>query len=141
MDDGIRLLLKDHLGDNVFKGILKPDEKNCTVKDTTIFGRPAYVISQEKTETTFGVETYTKIIEWVDKMNGLPYYKYGSGKAGDKVITDGKIKLTEANVAYDGASANFTGFGPVLNISMAQITLRLLLYTRMVTEKISLIST
>lgn len=105
MDDGIRMLMKDQLGDNVFTDILKPDGKNCTAKDTTLFGRPAYVITREKTENTFGVEAYTKITEWVDKENSLPYYKYGIGKAGDKVISDGKVfEITafSAEPTYEG---------------------------------------
>ena len=112
MDDGIRMFLKEQLGDNVFKDILKPDGKNCTAKDTTIFGRPAYVIIQEKTENTFGVDTYTKITEWVDKENNLPYYKYGVGKAGDKVIADGKVfEITDfsATPSYEGFIISLDG--------------------------------
>ena len=76
VDEAVLDFLKDQLGDNIFKGILKPDGKNCTARDTTIFGRPAYVITEEKTEEILSVKTYSKVIEWVDKENGLPYYKY-----------------------------------------------------------------
>ncbi len=112
MNDGVRMLLKDQLGDNVFMDILKPDGKNCTARDTTIFGRPTYVIVQEKTENSFGVDTYTKITEWVDKENNLPYYKYGIGKAGDKVIADGKVfEITEfsATPTYEGFIISLDG--------------------------------
>lgn len=112
MDDGVRMLLKGQLGDNVFQDILRPDGENCTAKDTTIFGRPAYVIVQEKTENSFGVDTYTKITEWVDKENNLPYYKYGVGKAGDKVIADGKVfEITSfsANPSYEGFIMSLDG--------------------------------
>jgi len=118
MDDGIKMLLKNQMGDNVFTGVLKPDKKNGTVKDTTVFGRPAYVIIQEKTEVTFGVETYTKVIEWVDKENALPYYKYGLGKAGDKLITDGKVfEITafSANPTYEGFIISLDGLTEVTN--------------------------
>lgn len=112
MDDGVKMLLKDQLGDNVFQDILRPGGKDCTARDTTIFGRPAYVIIRERNESTFGVDTYTRIIEWVDKENGLPYYKYGLGKAGDKVISDGKVfEITEfsANPTYEGFVMSLDG--------------------------------
>ena len=112
MDDGVRMLLQGQMGDNVFSDILKPDGKNCTAKDTTIFGRPAYVIVLEKTENNFGVETYTKITEWVDKENNLTYYKYGVGKSGDKVIADGKVfEITafSANPSYEGFIISLDG--------------------------------
>ena len=47
VDDAVRDFLKDQLGDNIFKGVLEPDGKNCTARDTTLFGRPAYVITEE----------------------------------------------------------------------------------------------
>lgn len=118
MDDGIRMLLKDQLGDNVFKDILKPDGENCTAKDTTIFGRPAYVIIKEKSENVFGVDTYTKVTEWVDKENNLPYFKYGVGKAGDKVVADGKVfEITEfsATPTYEGFIVSLEGLTDVSN--------------------------
>lgn len=112
VDEAIRDFLKDQLGDNVFKGILKPDGKNCTASDTTIFGRPAYVITEEKTEEILSVKTYSKIIEWVDKENGLPYYKYAQSKNGDKVLIEGKafeITAFSAEPAYEGLVVSLYG--------------------------------
>ncbi|MBR1570542.1 MAG: hypothetical protein IJ651_07415 [Bacteroidales bacterium] len=100
------------MGDNVFKGILTPDGKNCTARDTTIFGRPAYVITEEKTEEILSVKTYSKIIEWVDKENGLPYYKYAQSKNGDKVLIEGKaFELTafSADPTYEGLIISLDG--------------------------------
>lgn len=112
VDEAVRDFLKDQLGDNVFKGILKPDGKNCTARDTTIFGRPAYVITEEKTEEILSVKTFSKIIEWVDKENGLPYYKYAQSKNGDKVLIEGKaFELTafSAKPTYEGLIVSLDG--------------------------------
>ena len=112
VDEAVRDFLKDQLGDNVFKGILKPDGKNCTASDTTIFSRPAYVITEEKTEEILSVKTYSKIIEWVDKENGLPYYKYAQSKNGDKVLIEGKaFELTafSAKPTYEGLIVSLDG--------------------------------
>ena len=116
MDAGIKKYLKDQMGDNVFIGVLKPDGENCTAKDTVIFGRPAYVITQEKKESTLGIEMYTKIIEWVDRENGLPYYKYGFGKSGDKVVANGKaFEITDfsAEPTYEGLVMSLEGLTEV----------------------------
>ena len=112
MEESIKAFLKGQLGDPVFKDILKPDGDGCTAKDTTIFGRPAYVITQELTKKVMTVETFARIIEWVDKENGLPYYKYGFGKSDDKVITDGKVfEITafSAEPTYEGLVMSLEG--------------------------------
>ena len=115
VDEGIKAWLKSQMGDNIFS-VLKPDGKNCTARDTTIFGRPAWVIKEEKTTQTFGVEIFTRIIEWVDKENSLPYYKYGFGKNGDKVITDAKaFEITDfsAKPTYEGFVVSLDGLTEV----------------------------
>lgn len=112
VDEAVRDFLKDQLGDNVFKGILNPDGKNCTARDTTIFGRPVYVITEVKTEEILSVKTYSKIIEWVDKENGLPYYKYAQSKNGDKVLIEGKafeITAFSAEPTYEGLIISLDG--------------------------------
>ena len=112
VDEAVRDFLKDQLGDNVFKGILNPDGKNHTARDTTIFGRPVYVITEVKTEEILSVKTYSKIIEWVDKENGLPYYKYAQSKNGDKVLIEGKafeITAFSAEPTYEGLIISLDG--------------------------------
>lgn len=118
IEQGIKAYLKDQMGDNIFKKVLKPDGENCTAKDTTIFGRPAYVITEEKTEKVLTSEVYTKVIEWVDKENGLPYYKYAIGKRDGKVLMEGKafeISAFSAEPTYEGLTMSLEGMTDVSN--------------------------
>ena len=77
MDDAIYKYLKSQMSNTVFGDKLKIDDPDCVVKDTVIFGRPAYIITKEQTEKNIAAEVYGKTIVWRDKENGLPYYKYG----------------------------------------------------------------
>ena len=78
----------------------------------TIFSRPAYVLTQEKTEDVVGTELYTKIIEWVDKENGLSYYKYGLSKKNGSVYIEGKafeVTAFSAEPSYEGLIVSLNG--------------------------------
>lgn len=118
INEGIKSYLKSQMGDNVFGKMPKLDDEDCTVKDTTIFGRPAYVITQEKTQKVMTNEVYTKVIVWLDKENGLPYYKYGLGKNNGQVVTDGKvmeISAFSAEPTYEGLIMSFVDLTDVSN--------------------------
>ena len=118
INEGIKSYLKSQMGDNVFGKMPKLDDEDCTVKDTTIFGRPAYVITQEKTQKVMTNEVYTKVIVWLDKENGLPYYKYGLGKNNGQVVTDGKvmeISAFSAEPTYEGLIMTFVDLTDVSN--------------------------
>ena len=91
---------------------LKKNGKGVTVKDTTIFGRPAYVLTQEKTEDVVGVEMYSKVIEWVDKENGLTYYKYGLSRKDGAPYIEGKafeVTAFSAEPTYEGLVVSLDG--------------------------------
>lgn len=118
IDEGIKSYLKSQMGDNVFGKMPKVDDEDCTVKDTTIFGRPAYVITQEKTQKVMTNDVYTKVIVWMDKENSLPYYKYGLGKNNGQVVTDGKVmEITafSAEPTYEGLTMSLDGMTDVSN--------------------------
>ena len=112
VDDAIYKYLKSQMSNTVFGDKLKIDDPDCVVKDTVIFGRPAYIITKEQTEKNIAAEVYGKIIVWRDKENGLPYYKYGLVKNGDRVITDGPVfEILEFsdNPTYEGLTVSLEG--------------------------------
>ena len=105
VDDAIYQYLKGQMSNTIFGDRLKKDGKGVTAKDTTVFGRPAWVLTQEKTEDVVGVELYTKVIEWVDKENGLPYYKYGLSRKNGAPYIEGKsfeVTAFSAEPTYEG---------------------------------------
>ena len=100
IEEAVRSYLKDQMSNTLFDKIPKKDDKGCTVKDTTLFGRPAYILTKETTETVLTNEIYTKVILYIDKENGLPYYKYGLGKTNGQVLIDGvSFELTDFSAA------------------------------------------
>ena len=112
VDEAIYDYLHSSMSNTVFAERLKKNGKGVSAKDTTIFGRPAYVLTQEKTEDIVGVEMYTKVIEWVDKENGLPYYKYGLSKRNGAPYLEGKaFELTSfsAEPTYEGLIVSLDG--------------------------------
>ena len=112
VDEAIYDYLHSSMSNTVFGERLKKDGKGVSVKDTTIFGRPAYVLTQEKTEDVVGVEMYTKVIEWVDKENGLPYYKYGLSKKDGAPYLEGKafeVTSFSAEPTYEGLVVSLDG--------------------------------
>ncbi len=112
VDDAIYKYLKSQMSNTVFGDKLKIDDPDCVVKDTVIFGRPAYIITKEQTEKNIAAEVYGKTIVWRDKENGLPYYKYGLVKNGDRVITDGPVfEILEFsdNPTYEGLTVSLEG--------------------------------
>jgi len=55
---------------------------------------------------------------WLDKENGLPYYKYGLGKNNGQVVTDGKvmeISAFSAEPTYEGLIMTFVDLTDVSN--------------------------
>lgn len=111
-DEAICNYLQSSMSNTIFGERLKKNGKGVSVKDTIIFGRPAYVITQEKTENVVGTELYTKVIEWVDKENGLPYYKYGLSKKDGAPYIEGKaFELTSfsAEPTYEGLIVSLDG--------------------------------
>lgn len=112
VDEAIYNYLQSSMSNTIFGERLKKNGKGVSVKDTIIFGRPAYVITQEKTENVVGTELYTKVIEWVDKQNGLPYYKYGLSKKDGTPYIEGKaFELTSfsAEPTYEGLIVSLDG--------------------------------
>lgn len=116
VDEAIYDYLKSSMSNTIFGERLKKKGKGVSVKDTTVFGRPAYVLTQEKTEDVVGTELYTKVIEWVDQENGLPYYKYGLSKKNGSVYIEGKaFELTafSAEPSYEGLIVSLDGLTEV----------------------------
>jgi hypothetical protein len=111
-DEAICNYLQSSMSNTLFGERLKKNGKGVSAKDTTIFGRPAYVLTQEKTEDIVGVEMYTKVIEWVDKENGLPYYKYGLSTKDGAPYTEGKafeVTSFSAEPTYEGLIVSLDG--------------------------------
>ena len=116
IDDAVYNYLHSSMSNTIFGERLKKDGKGVSVKDTTIFGRPAYVLTQEKTEDIVGVQMYTKVIEWVDKENGLPYYKYGLSKKDGAPYIEGKafeVTSFSAEPTYEGLIVSLDGLTEV----------------------------
>lgn len=116
VDEAIYDYLHSSMSNTIFGDRLKKNGKGVTVKDTTIFGRPAYVLTQEKTEDVVGVELYTKVIEWVDRENGLPYYKYGLSRKDGAPYMEGKafeVTAFSAEPTYEGLIMSLDGLTDV----------------------------
>lgn len=112
IDEAIYDYLQSSMSNTIFGERLKKNGKGVSAKDTTIFGRPAYVLTQEKTEDILGVEMYTKVIEWLDKENGLPYYKYGLSKKDGAPYIEGKafeVTSFSAEPTYEGLIVSLDG--------------------------------
>ena len=112
VDDAIYDYLHSSMSNTIFGDRLKKNGEGVTAKDTTLFGRPAYVLTQEKTEDVVGVEMYTKVIEWVDKENGLPYYKYGLSKKDGAPYMEGKafeVTAFSAEPTFEGLVVSLDG--------------------------------
>lgn len=116
IDDVVKTYLKSQLGDEFFGKHLNPGDDDCTSKDTTLFGRPAYVIRKEAAVKNVAVEASGYTIEWVDKENGLTYYKYVYMKSGDKVINDGitfEVSDFSTKPTYEGLTISLDGLKEV----------------------------
>ena len=112
VDEAIYDYLHSSMSNTLFGDRLKKNGEGVTAKDTTLFGRPAYVLTQEKTEDVVGVEMYTKVIEWVDKENGLPYYKYGLSKKDGAPYMEGKafeVTAFSAEPTFEGLVVSLDG--------------------------------
>ena len=114
VNDGIYKYFKSQLGDNIFK-VFKPGDKDCTFKDTTIFGRPAYVVTKVAAEKNFAAEASGKTIVHIDKENSLVSYKYGiltttiNGNTSTTENVEFKISDFSDNPTYDGLIMSLDG--------------------------------
>ncbi len=114
VNDGIYKYLKGQLGDNLFK-VFKPGDKDCSFKDTTIFGRPAYVVTKVAAEKNFAAEASGKTILHIDKENSLVSYKYGilntTINGNTSTIENVEFKITDFsdNPTYDGLIMSLDG--------------------------------
>ena len=116
VDDAIYQYLKGQMSETVFGKNVKKGEDGTTCKDTTIFGRPAYVITKETTQKNSVVEVWGKSITHIDKENGLPYYKWAVIKTNGKVTTEGKVfEVTyfSDTPTYDGLIVSLDGLTEV----------------------------
>ena len=114
VDEAIYKYLKDQMSNTLFGKTLKKGDEGVTVKDTTIFGRPAYVMTKEVTEKNVVAEVWGKTIMYMDKENGLPYYKWAIVKntGNGNVITEGKVfEVTafSADPTYEGLIVSLDG--------------------------------
>lgn len=112
VDDAIYRYLKSQMSDTVFGKRIKKGDEGCTAKDTTIFGRPAYVLTKETTEDNIVVKAYAKTVMHVDKENGLPYYKWGLVKSNDQVVSQGvlfEVVEFSTNPTYEGLIMSLDG--------------------------------
>ena len=112
VDDAVYKYLKDQMSNTVFGKKLKVGEEGTTVRDTVIFGRPAYIITKEKSEKNSVLEVWGKTIMYIDKENGLPYYKWSIMKNNGKVMTEGKafeVTAFSAEPDYEGLIMSLDG--------------------------------
>ena len=112
VDDAVYKYLKDQMSNTVFGKTLKKGEDGTTLKDTVIFGRPAYIITKEKSEKNAIVEVWGKTIMHIDKENGLPYYKWSIMKNNGKVLSEGKafeVIAFSAEPDYEGLIMSLDG--------------------------------
>ena len=111
VDEAVYKYLSGQMSETVFGKTFK-DDPDCVVRDTTIFGRPAYIITKEATEKNMVAEVYGKTILYVDKEYGFPYYKYNYLKSNDQVMTDGKaFELVDFSFepTYEGLVVSLDG--------------------------------
>lgn len=118
VDDAIYKYLKGQMSETVFGKTFKPGEEGVTTRDTTIFGRPARILTKETSQKNSVVDVWGKSIMYVDKENGLPYYKWAIIKTNGAVTTEGKsFEVTEfsANPTYEGLIVSLDGLTEVSN--------------------------
>ena len=112
VDDAIYKYLKSQMSETVFGKALRPGDEGTTARDTTLFGRPAYVITKEATEKNTVVEVWGRTVMYVDKENGLPYYKWSIMKTNGVVTAEGKaFEVTDfsADPSYEGLIVSLDG--------------------------------
>ena len=112
VDDAVYQYLKGQMSETVFGKNVKKGEEGTTCKDTTIFGRPAYVITKETMQKNSVVEVWGKSVSHIDKENGLTYYKWAVIKTNGKVTTEGKVfEVTyfSDNPTYEGLIVSLDG--------------------------------
>ncbi len=116
VDDAIYKYLKSQMGETVFGKTFKKGDDGTTTRDTTLFGRPAYVITKEVTEKNSVVEVWGKSIMYIDKEFGLPYYKWSTMKTNGKVRSEGKafeVTAFSDQPTYEGLIVSLDGLTEV----------------------------
>ena len=117
MDDAVYKYLKDQMSNTVFGQKINKGEEGTTVRDTVIFGRPAYIITKEKSEKNAVAEVWGKTIMHIDKENGLPYYKWSILKNNGKVFNEGKafeVTAFSAEPDYEGLIMSLDGLTEII---------------------------
>ena len=112
VDDAIYKYLKGQMSGSLFGKRLKKDDKDCTVRDTVIFDRPAYIITKEATEKNSTIEVWAKTVMYIDKANSLPYYKWSIMKTNGEVYAEGKafeITSFSDHPTYEGLIVSLDG--------------------------------
>ena len=118
VDDAIYQYLKGQMGDTVFGKIFKKGEEGTTSRDTTIFGRPAYIITKEMNQKNAVAEVWGKTIMYIDNELGLPYYKWSIIKTNGQVTAEGRsFEVIEfsANPTYEGLIVSLDGLTEISN--------------------------
>ena len=112
VDDAIYRYLKSQMSETVFGKTFKKGDEGTTTRDTTLFGRPAYVITKEATEKNAVIEVWGKTIMYIDKEYGLPYYKWSIMKTNGKVSSEGKsfeVTAFSDQPTYEGLIVSLDG--------------------------------
>ena len=112
VDEAVYKYLKGQMSETVFGKTFKKGEEGTTTRDTTIFGRPAYIITKEATEKNSIVEVWGKTIMYIDKENGMPYYKWSIMKTNGSVTREGVIfEVTDFSdkPTYEGLIVSLDG--------------------------------
>ncbi len=112
-DEAAYKYLKSQLGETVMGKAFKKGDEGCTSKDTTILGRPAYVITKVAEEKNVVATSKGKTIMHIDNENGMIYYKYVYVETNGTVITDGvAFEVTDFSddPTYEGLIVSLDGF-------------------------------
>lgn len=112
VDDAIYKYLKSQMSETVFGKTLKKGDEGTTVKDTTVFGRPAYVITKEATEKNVVAEVWGKTVMWIDRETGIPFYKWSIIKNNGNVLNEGKtfeVNAFSTEPTFEGLIVSLDG--------------------------------
>ena len=116
VDDAIYKYLKSQMGETVLGKTFRKGEEGTTTRDTTIFGRPAYVITKDMTEKNAVVEVSGRAIMYIDQELGIPFYKWSSIKTNGKLTTEGKafeVTAFSTEPTYEGLIMSLEGLEEV----------------------------
>ena len=112
VDDAIYQYLKGQMSETVFGKTFKEGEEGTTSRDTTIFGRPAYIITKIAEQKNSVAEVWGKTIMYIDNENGLPYYKWSIIKTNGQVTAEGRsfeVTYFSDKPTYEGLIVSLDG--------------------------------